>query len=305
MNMQNPVPPYVLTSAHEIRWSTREPVPIGEIAETLLALERIVRMCPKALEGLTNVDIRDIQIYVESIESGSLLDKIIIKLIFKDEKTLDEFLDKIGEKIRQPGMTRAILIGAVLAAIVGYGAWLAAKVSDPRGATTISGNNTTIINLGAGMVDMTPDAFKAIVETAITDQKSLAKETVKLFKPARADGQASIVIDGNAATSFSPAVIAATPRIVDVGKQEKVEHLRDVDLEIRAMDLDSNNRGWAAIIPGRVDRRVRLKLDPGVKPTDVADKFSVRADVSVYYKLDKSGRKMIPDYILLREVIKD
>lgn len=301
----NAITPYVVTSAHEFKWTTREPVPIGEVAETLLALDRIARMCPRVLERLTQVDIADIQVYVDTIESGSLLEKVVVKLIFRDEASFDAFLDKLGERIRQPGMTRAAFIGVVLAVVVGYGAWLAAKVSNPGGQTTISGNNTTIINVGAGMVEMTPEAFQAVVESAIVNQKSLAKETVKLFKPARGDGQSSLVIDGNTATSFPPAVIAATPRLVEVDKQDKVQDIKDADLQIRAMDLDSGKRGWAALIPGLIDRRVRLKLDSNIRPADIADKFSVRADVSVYYKLDRTGKKMVPDYILLREVIEE
>lgn len=295
---------FIFSSAHEIYFSTRNPVPIAQIAESLLALERIVKIAPKVLEGLTQIDIRDVEVYVDTIESGSLLEKVIIKLIFKTEEALDAFLDRTGENIRKPGMPRNILIGTVLAALIGYGAWLAAKVGNPAGQTTITANNNTIINLGAGQVDLTPEAFRAIVAAAVADKKDLAQNAVKIFHAARSDSQGSIVIDGNAATSFPHEVIVATPQKVEVEKQEKVEHLRDVDLQIRATDLDSINRGWAAVLPGKIDRRVRLKLDPGIRPSEIADKFSVRADVSIYYRLDNASKKFIPDYILLREVIK-
>lgn len=295
----------VFSSAHEFYFSTREPVPLVEVAESLLALERIVHVLPKALEGLTKIDIQDIDVFVESIESGSLWQKVIVKIGFGSEEALDAFLDRVGEKVRKPGMPRNVLIGAVIAALVGYGAWLAAKVGNPGGQTTITANNNTIINIGAGQVDVTPETFRAIVEAAVTDKKGLAQSTVRMFQAARSDRQASIVIDGNNEMTFSPDVIAATPTKVEIDKQEKVEHLRDVDLQIRATDLDSISRGWAAVIPGRVDRRVRLKLDPAIRPTEIADKFSVRADVSVFYRIDKDGKKFIPDHIYLRELISE
>ena len=39
---------------------------------------------------------------------------------------------------------------------------------------------------------------------------------------------------------------------------------RHADVEIRATDLDSSSKGWAAIIRGLVDRRVKLVLDDGL-----------------------------------------
>lgn len=294
---------FVFKTSHEIYFSNHEPVPVGEIATTLLALEGIIKRLPKVLEGLTQIEINGVEVFVETIESGSLTEKIFIKLFFKDEDELDAFLDKIGEKLRKPGMPRNLLITAVIASLVGYGAWLAAKVGNPTGTTTITANNNTIINLGAGQVDLTPEAFRAIVASAVQDKKELANNTVKFFKPARADEQASVTIDGNSDTSFSPAVISAVPRAVKFDTQAKSEDLLDVDLEIRATDLDSTKTGWAALIPGKVDRRVKLKLDPRVKPSDV-NRFKLRADVSIFYRLDKTQNQLVPDYILLRQVIK-
>lgn len=113
----------------------------------------------------------------------------------------------------------------------------------------------------------------------------------------------ALSIDGDENISFPPEVIAATPRQVQIDRDEKVEHLRDVDLQIRATDLDSTDRGWAALIPGKIDRRVRLMLDPNVRPAEVADKFQLRADVSVYYKLDGRSNRLAPDHIVLHQVI--
>lgn len=296
---------YVFTSTHEFKWETKHPVPIGEIADSLLALERVVSLCPKVLEGLTSVDIAGIEVYVEKIESGSLIEDVIVRLIFKDKESFDAFIDKVGETVRKPGMPRNLLIGAVITALVSYGAWLAAKVSNPPGQTTITANNNVIINIGAGEVSMTPEEFKTIVEAAVGNKKDLAKNAVRLFNPARADGQAGIVIDGNNDLSFSPEVIASTPRTVEVDKQKSAEFLRDVDLQIRAMDRDSGTRGWACLIPGKIDRRIRLKLDEGIRPADIAGKFSVRADVYVYYRLDKSTKKMIPDHVKLQDLIEE
>jgi len=142
------------------------------------------------------------------------------------------------------------------------------------------------------------------VETAIKDKKALAENAVQFFKPARADGQASITFDDNDAMRFSPEAIAATPTAV---KPEKLDHTKDysdVDLQIRATDLDSRKRGWAGVIPALIERRIPLKLAENVKPGDL-DRFQVRADVTVFYKRESrgSGSELVPDYVLVRNVI--
>lgn len=291
-------------STHDLYYSNREHVPIADIIESLQALDRIVKMSPRVLTGLTNVEIDRVEVYIEDLHSGSLTEKIAVKLFFKSEEDLDKFLEKIREQIGKPGMARNLLIGAVLTALVSYGAFLAASSQKSVGATTINANNNVIINIGAGEVDMTAEQFRAIVETAVTDKKALAKSSVSLLKPARADGAASIVLDGNKSLTFSPDVILATPKELDFEKQEEVKHYPDVDLQIRATNLDSYKKGWAAVLPGISNRRLRLELDPSIKPSQVAGKFEVRGDVSVIYKFDKSVNKLVPNYILLRSIIK-
>jgi hypothetical protein len=243
---------------------------------------------------------------VDALQSGSLLEDVIIKVFFRDRASFDAFLEKVHTKVGD-GVGRNALIVAVLGALLGYGAYLAATAMKSGGTTTITANNNVIINVGAGEVDLTPEAFKAIVEASVTDKKALANSAVKILQPARSDRNASLVLDGNDKINFSNHVIAATPRAVEINRQEKVEHLSDVDLEIRATNRDSRVRGWAGLIPNKVERRVKLILEANVLPAQLAGKFKVRADVSVYYRLTKAGAasKMVPDHILVREIIEE
>ncbi|MBN8283398.1 hypothetical protein [Zoogloea sp.] len=294
---------FVFSTTHQVYYSNREPVPIREIVDSLLGLEQVIRMSPRVLHGLTGVEIDRVEIFVEHLETGSLMETVLIKLFFKSEDDLNAFLDKVRGKLEKP-MARNILIGSVLTALVGYGAYLAATAQKGAATTTITANNNVIINLGAGQVDLTPEAFKAIVEAAVVDKKALANSAVKVLKPARLDSQASITFDESSGLVFPPDVVKATPKTVEIEVQQKVEHMLDVDLEIRATNLDSARSGWAALLPGKIDRRIKLELADGVSPIDVAGKLKVRADISIYYALDKDGVKLIPHHIMLRSVIK-
>lgn len=294
---------FVFSTTHHVYYSNRQPVPIKEIVESLLGLEQVVKMSPRVLQGLTGIEVDRAEVFVEHLETGSLAETVLIKLFFKSEDDLNAFLDKVRGKLEKP-MARNLLIGSVLTALVGYGAYLAASTQKGATTTTITANNNVIINLGAGQVDLTPEAFKAIVEAAVTDRKELAKSAVKILKPARLDSQASITFDESDGLRFSPEVVRATPKTVDIEVQKKVEDLLDVDLEIRATNLDSPKNGWAALLPGKIDRRIKLELAEGVSPLDVAGKLKVRADISIYYALDKDGVRLVPHHILLRGVIK-
>lgn len=296
---------FVFETTHRIFYSTKQAVPVGDIAKALVALEKIILSSEQAFEGITSIDIDKIEVLISKLESGSLIEDIVIKFFFKDQAGLDAFIAKVRSKTLENGMVgKSLVVGAVLATAVGTGAYYAASQSNGGGQTTITANNNVIINIGAGEVGMTPEAFKAVVETAIKDKKVLAENTVQFFKPARADRNASITFDDNDAVRFSPDVIAATPTAVKLDKPEHTKDYSDVDLQIRATDLDSLKRGWAGVIPDLLDRRVPLKLAENVNPNDL-NHFQVRADVTVFYKRQRrgSGSELIPDYVLVRNVI--
>ncbi len=296
---------FVLTSVHEFYYSNKKFVPIPDIIESLLSIEKLIQLSPSVLEHATNIPIHKIEVYVDEVSAGSLLEKIAVRLFFKSEEDMEAYLDKIREKVQTPGMAKNLFLTTVIATIIGYGLYWAASSKGDVGATTINANNNVIINLGAGQVDLTPEAFKAIVETAVTDKKAAATNAVGFLKPARGDLQATIKLDQNEALEFKRDVINAAPLVVEFPKQEQFEDIHDVDLQIRATNLDSLKQGWAAIIPDKVDRRVRLVLDPSVKPSEIAGRFQVRADVTLFKKLDKTGSNFVPDYIYLRNLIKD
>lgn len=296
---------FVFETTHRIYYSTAQAVPVGEIAKSLLALEKIIASSEQVFEGITAVDIDKIEVLISKLESGSLLEDIVIKFFFKDQAGLDAFVAKVRSKTLENGMVgKSLVVGAVLATVVGTGAYYAASQAKGSGQTTITANNNVIINIGAGEVGMTPEAFKAVVETAIKDKKSLAENTVQFFKPARADQKASITFDDNDSVRFSPTVIAATPIAVKLEKPEYTKDYSDVDLQVRATDLDNLKRGWAGVIPDLIDRRIPLKLAENVKPADL-NRFQVRADVTVFYKRKSrgSGSELLPDYVLVRNVI--
>ena len=108
----------------------------------------------------------------------------------------------------------------------------------------------------------------------------------------------------NASVTIPSDLISKTPTEVSFEADTYTRDHYDVDLEIRALDLDNPTKGWAAVIPGLVDRRVKLVLAPGIKPEDLSHKFAFRADVTITYKLTSSkGEAYKPTEIFLSKLI--
>ena len=152
------------------------------------------------------------------------------------------------------------------------------------------------------MVDMTPDDFRAIVESAVKDHDKLAKDAVAIVKPAKRDPKATITCDQNESLQVQQQSVSAMPaQTAPIEEEVYIKDFDSVYIEIRATDLDSTKKGWAAVIPDISEKRTRLQLDPTIKPTDVLAKLKFKGTVTVVYKTNKSGKK-IPSLYLLRDI---
>lgn len=294
----------VLEASHEIYFSTKNEIPIADVVTSLLAFERIIKQSPQVLSALTGAEIDHIEVFVEELHSGSLDAKYLLKLFFKDEEELEKFLGSIREKLKEHPVVRNTLLTAVIAGMVGYGLFAAAKiVNSPEAAATIQANNNVVINIGAGEVNMTPEQFTAVVHAAIRDKKALAKDSVRFMAPARTDKESQVVFDGHEQIVIPKETVQVAPSSVDVARDQIEDRLPDVDLHIRATNLDSKTSGWGGLIPGVVDRRIPIELAEDIDPKDVAGKFKLRADVIVVYEPKGKAKKLAPVKILVTGLV--
>jgi hypothetical protein len=163
-----------------------------------------------------------------------------------------------------------------------------------------------VIAIGAEAYKVDPQVFVAVIEAAVGgDKKKLAQSAARVMAPAKNDPQASVKIDDQEGLVFTPETVSATPRSPDFGKTDFEQHYPDVDLQIRATDRDSHKRGWAGVIPGLVDHRVRLILADGIPADSLADKFSVRANVTVQYSKPASTGMHRATSIVVERIIPD
>lgn len=277
-------------------YSTKKPVTVKEIIESLQGLEFVVKQTRGTLQKLTDCKIDDVQLYVDELKSGSLIEDVIVRVFFGSEEEKNKFCEKIHEKIGD-GKMRNTIITAVLVGIIGYGIYLAIKPSDPN--YVINANNNVIINIGDSP-KITNEKLTEIIRDSITNQKSLAQNTIKVLSPARADESSSIQI-GDMAT-IPASTIMKTPTELNLQPLTDVVDYNDVPVIIRAMDLDKSNKGWGGIIVDKVDQRTKITFDPNIDINILAGRSSFMADVTVIKTLINKDNEYKPTEIFIRSI---
>ena len=297
-----------LTVHQQIYYSNKELVPIKDVAESLLALEAIIRQSPDVLEAMfPGTKIQSVEIYINELKSDSIWEDVVIKFIFGNQQKFDEFIANVRERVGMDNIMNnpQLLSSIILVMILSGGAYYLGKdkSASPQQKATIEANNNTIIQIGSGMVELNSEDFKAIIDSAIKDKDKLAKNAIKVVNPAKRDPEASITFNGNEELRINNESVKAMPRSIQEPENEEfIEDYKNIELEIRAIDLDSTKRGWAVVVPDLHKKRVRLQLDPTVDPEDLLDKRKVNANVTVIFGHDKEYNK-VPKLVFLREII--
>src|SRR3546814_9943611 len=116
------------------------------------------------------------------------------------------------------------------------------------------------------MLGMSAEEVRKICEGTLTvqDRRRVARNAVDSVAPARREPGASIEMTVGV---ISDAAVRETPSpelMEQVQPAEVIVKLRAAEVQIRALDLDSGRRGWAAVIPDLSSRRVSLRVVPGI-----------------------------------------
>lgn len=293
---------YVFEAVHRIYYNTKKPVPIKEIIIALQGLEGVLKSVPEAVALATGIAVVGGEFLIQSIETGSVIEDIVVKLVFGDQAHLDAFITKIrGNK-----PMHAAFISAVIAGLVVYGVTKA--VGDKQPQTSIHATNSVIIQNGAGSIDITPEAFQAAIAEAVKDKRSTAESALKFIAPARADPGSTISFDPDPSgveppgAELSASFVKEAPARIELRPNERVEEFAAADLIIRATNLDSKKTGWAGKL-GHRDERLPIELDPSVDERDLFGRDKVRVEAALVFKEKGKSRELMPARIYVRKIL--
>ena len=296
-----------LITKHQLFYSNKEFIPLSEIAESLLALEKLIKQSPSTIESFfPGLKIYQIEVYLNELQSGSLWEDIVIKFIFGNQEKFDEVISNSREKLGikyladHPKLLSAILLALLLTG--GHKALKANPETIPQHLQTIEITNNIVINTGAELSEMKPEEFKRIITDSVNKNASFTKNAIKIVKPAKREKNASITFDDTPSLTIPPEAVLAMPGFVDnETPAETIQEFNEVEVLIRATDLDHKRTGWGAVIPSISDKRTRLQLAPSINPETLTQKRNFTGDVTVVFKYNDEGMK-IPKFYFLRSI---
>ncbi|MDY0678267.1 hypothetical protein NMW59_11405, partial [Pasteurella multocida] len=290
----------------EVKFNITQPIQVRDIVKSLEALEKIVKQSTKTFSKLSGAEIQDAKLYIQTIEKGSLREKFIIKLIFKDEENLDKFLEKIhdwGVKQCKEHPVRTSLVGLVIGGMIAYGFY--SLGSNSVNSINITGNYNTVITNGAKQLNITQEEFKNAIEANKSNRKTLAKNAVEFAQPAKTSlGDVSIEFGDNETSEgniiIPSEVITDIPKKVEPEKAiEQSTDMNDITLHIRALDRD-DYKGWQGYVEGSFTTRIPIEIPQTINLNEISSKEAIKANITLFFT--QKGNSINHKRIVIKEI---
>lgn len=295
---------HVLETTYTINYTTKTPVPIPEIVDALEALERIIKRTPAFIEKYYDgILITETQVFVEQIQAGSLKEKLLVKYLFRTKENYEQ-AENLVEKILEDNEVIKYLVALGVGASLMYAATLLLPSGSAAPPPSITAYNNQIINIGGDM-QMSSGDIQAVLK-GITDKKSLARDAVKVVKPAKADKDSAIEIEGLQAFTINNKLVDQFPDNYEPPMpMEKSSYYENVRVVIDASDRHRRATGWGGSVPALFEKRVKFVLDEMIDPADIHGKTAINANIHVTERFNASKKEYEIKEVLIEDIATD
>lgn len=279
---------FTVTTGYKIVYKTEKPVPIQDVIESLKNLEKLILRTPIFIEkAYSGIEVVEVSVHVDSLQTGSLIEDFVIKYVFKNQDNYQKAQEVFSDMLNDNTALRTVVAMGIGGFLV-YGVMSAIGGSSP--APNVAAYNNTIVNVGAD-AKLTGKDIELIL-SAVKDQKQLAQQAIGALKPAKNDPKATVEIEGVPELTMSEQFISEVPVEYEPPVPiKKTEEYSNLPILIYASDKDKSSSSWAGSVPGLIDKRIKFTLADTVNPAELHGKTRVYADVTVtshYNKKKKS-----------------
>lgn len=275
----------------QVRYRVDAPVPIHDVIESLKGVETVLRetvdFLPLVIEGLA---VEHFEIKVRQIAQQSPLRELFVLTMFLAyQKSLEAVVVPTLEHATHadipPNFEPIVTLTALIIVFYGAGAikdFITGRAHGPT-ETTLNG----LIKELSQTSGVSEETIKSrLMERFSKGQpwKRVTKAAARFFHVSKREDSAPIEVNERI---FDREIIADVPAeyvFEDMKDVAPARSFSNINLELHAQDKDHSGQGWAAVLPGIVDRRIKVRLMPGVSAADLWGKDHVKGDVTVIYE---------------------
>jgi len=291
-----------------VRYRVDEPVPIKDIIESLQGIEVVLRetalFLPRILPGL---QVEHTEIKVRQIAQESPLRELFVLSLFlafqKDlEAEVPPMIESLIHHQIPHSMDTMVTLLALIIVFYGVGAikdLVVGGADDGPSQRKLAALITEVAQISGTSEKIIRDKLNERYGDK-TAWKKLTNATARFFRVSKRQDSAALDVNDRAIEQDVVRDIPADYLFDDAKSDEASRTYYDVNLELHAQDKDHKGQGWAAIIPGITENRVKLKLMPDIEAGDLWGLDHVRGDVTVLF--DRIGAGLVARSIQLHKI---
>lgn len=280
---------------HRIEYKIHGPVSVEEVIATLRANHAVTQHLGTLLEELMpGLQVSSVNLQVDEVALGSLKELFTIAVYALYQETLDHnvpiLLNHLTGVEIAPEYNKVVTCAFLL--LLYYGVEFLQKVAiEKLDATILRQQLDVMVSELSRLSGRTESQIKRSLEVKFNRKSTLTelgRAAIDFFSPSRMRNDEPILVDE---LVIEPEVIKAVPKNINEDALDDdipSKPLMGVSIEVRATDSDKDSQGWAGIIRTVSDKRLVMRLFPGIDREALRKNGHVIADVIVSYK-DRNG----------------
>ncbi|MCM2463463.1 hypothetical protein HGO40_23835 [Pseudomonas sp. CG7] len=293
---------YIVETSYSFKYTTKDPVPIPDVIDSLKAMERLIKRTPIFLEKrFDTLKITETEVFVERLESGSLDLDFIVRFFCKTDERTERAKAIAKELLEEKGVVRDIVALGV-GSLLTIGAFqILSPGTSATPSPTINAYQSVVFQAGRDL-GFDEAALKEAIKK-VPDQKTLGKDAFNVLKPATQDKKATIEVPISS-LNIERDLIDKLPAEYEAPQpSERSTSYKNVEIIIDASDRHNRDKGWAGSVTGVIENRTKIHLDESIDPASLHGRTKIKANIEIIERYVPSKKKYETKEVILEDLI--